>query len=266
LVQLSLLAFQFKYFKMSYKAIIIDDELRARTLMQGMIETFVTDIEVVALCEDLPNGVKAIHKLKPDLVFLDIEMPGHSGLELLDFFNEDEVNFGIIFTTAYNQYAVKAFKLSAIDYLLKPIEEEELIAAVERFKKQTKKTKVDYSAFKENLNQPTMNKIAVPTGNTIQFIELNTIHYLKASSSYTEIFFTDDTRLVVSRILKNFEEILNEETQFFRCHKSYIVNTKYITGLIKSDGGHLSLLNDVTVPISSDKSVELMNLMKIIKR
>lgn len=251
---------------MALTAIIIDDELRARTLMQGMVETFVPEVEILALCEDLPNGVKAIHKFKPDIVFLDIEMPGHSGLELLDFFNEDEVNFGIIFTTAYNQYAVKAFKLSAIDYLLKPIEEEELVAAVERYKKQSQKSKLDYSVFKENMNQTSLTKIAVPSGSTIQFIELENIHYLKASSSYTEIVFTDSTRLVVSRTLKNFEEVLNEETHFFRCHKSYIVNNKYITGYNKSDGGHLNLTNDVTVPLSPDKSVELMSLIKLIKR
>ena len=111
---------------MIYKAIVIDDEKRARTLLKGMIDELSLGVQVVELCEDLPDGVKAIRKHKPDLIFLDIEMPGHSGLELLDFFDEQEINFSIIFTTAYNQYAVQAFKLSAIDYLLKPIAVNEL--------------------------------------------------------------------------------------------------------------------------------------------
>lgn len=252
--------------KKNYKAIIIDDELMARTLLNGMVDLYTPEIEIVALCEDLPNGVKAIHKHKPDLVFLDIEMPGHSGLELLDFFNDEEIKFEIIFTTAYNQYAVKAFKLSAIDYLLKPIEEEELVAAVNRFKKAIQKNQVDYSVLKENLSNSNSNRIAVPSGSSIQFIELDQIQYLKADSSYTEIIFTNTTRLVVSRTLKNFEEILNETTGFFRCHKSYMVNLKYVTGLVKSDGGHLSMSNDITVPISPEKSTELMNAIRLIKR
>ncbi len=105
-----------------YKAIIIDDEKMARTLLEGMLYEYHKDVEVVDSCKDLPTGVKSIRKHKPDLVFLDIEMPGHSGLELLDFFDEQEVNFSIIFLTAYNQYAINALRLSAVDYLVKPVD------------------------------------------------------------------------------------------------------------------------------------------------
>jgi len=108
------------------KAIIIDDEKRARVSLQLLMEEYCPEVTLVAECENLPEGVKAIHKHKPDLVLLDIEMPGHSGLELLDFFNENEITFAIIFTTAYNEFAIQAFKLSALDYLLKPIIPEEL--------------------------------------------------------------------------------------------------------------------------------------------
>jgi two-component system LytT family response regulator len=114
------------------KAIIVDDENKARQLLRAMLSDLCPNVEVVADCDDLPNGVKAIKRHSPDLVFLDIEMPGHSGLELLDFFNDDEVNFNIIFTTAYDHYAIQAFKLSAVDYLLKPLSPKDLVEAVER--------------------------------------------------------------------------------------------------------------------------------------
>ena len=249
----------------TYKAVIIDDESRARVLLQGMLETAVPEVEIVAGCEDLASGIKAIRKFQPDLVYLDIEMPGNSGLELLDFFNEEEIRFSIIFTTAYSHYAIKAFKLSAIDYLLKPIEQDELVASFQRFKRTNERDKNNYSLLKENLKIRDAQKLAVPTGNTYRFIEFDDIHYLKADGSYTQLVFTDETRLIASRTLKNFEEILDDSTSFFRCHKSFLVNSKYITGYNKSDG-HLLLKNNITIPISPDKVAELMTQMKIVKR
>ncbi|HLP55544.1 MAG TPA: LytTR family DNA-binding domain-containing protein [Fluviicola sp.] len=252
--------------EITYKAIIIDDELRARVLLQGMLETSIPEIEVVAQCEDLATGIKAIKKFQPDLVYLDIEMPGNTGLELLDFFNDDEIHFSIIFTTAYSHYAIKAFKLSAIDYLLKPIEQNELVDSFERFKRNDERSKNNYSLLKENLKTNDSQKLAVPSGNSYHFIEMDEIHYLKAEGSYTQLVFTNETRLIVSRTLKNFEEILSDDsTPFFRCHKSFLVNSKYMTGYNKSDG-HLLLKNNVTVPVSPDKINELMMLMKIVKR
>lgn len=248
-----------------YKAIIIDDEMAARVLLNGMLEVAIPELEVVALCENLAEGIKAIRKHNPDLVYLDIEMPGNSGLDLLDFFDEEDITFSIIFTTAYSHYAIKAFKLSAIDYLLKPIEQEELVAAFDRFKNAKSREYKQYSLLKENLRNSTSQKIAVPSGNSFHFIEFDDIHYLKAEGSYTQIHFTDGTRLIVSRTLKNFEETIDDEHQFFRCHKSYLVRSKYILGYNKSDA-QLQLTNDVTIPISPDKTNELMALMKLVKR
>ena len=251
---------------MNYTAIIIDDEIRARQLLKGILDEFAPHIHVVADCDDLPTGVKSIRKLKPNLVFLDIEMPGHSGLELLDFFNEDEIDFDIIFTTAYNQYAIKAFKLSAIDYILKPIETDELLNAISRFEKSKKPTALNLHVLKDNLQNRNLNSIAVPTGNSIRFVELNNIVYLKADNSYSEIFFADGKKLIVSRTLKNFEEVLDANSNFFRCHKSYLVNTTYIVDYVKSDGGYLVLKEGTQIPISGDKSNELLEMMKMIKR
>jgi two-component system LytT family response regulator len=248
------------------KAIIIDDEARARNLLRKMLNEYCPDVEVVADCEDLPNGVKTIRKLKPELVFLDIEMPGHSGLELLDFFDENDINFSIIFITAYNNYAIKAFKLSAIDYLLKPVEPGDLEEAVDRFKRRNIKERNHIITLKENLKESGADKIAVPDSHSIKFLKLDDILYFKADNTYTEIFFTDNNKLVISRTLKNIEDTLSGSAQFFRCHKSYIVNLKYLTDYVKSDGGHLIIKGKHSIPVSPDKVQELMSQATFVKR
>ncbi len=243
------------------KAIIVDDELRARALLDNLIKEYCADISVIEQCVDLPNAVKTIRKLKPDIVFLDIEMPGHSGLELLDFFNEDELNFAIIFTTAYNQYAIEAIKLSAFDYILKPIEPEELEKSLERYRKKTSTIQSNDIEISDS-----NKKIAVPTSNGLKFIDPDTIIYLKADNTYTEVYTLDGNRLIVSRTLKNFEETLTSLTYFFRCNKSYIVNTKCVTDYVKSDGGYLVLNNKINVPLSPDKVSDFLELSSIVKR
>jgi two-component system LytT family response regulator len=242
---------------MIYKAIVIDDEKRARTLLKGMIDELSLDVQVVELCEDLPDGVKAIRKHKPDLVFLDIEMPGHSGLELLDFFDELEINFSIIFTTAYNQYAVQAFKLSAIDYLLKPIAVNELEDTILRFK-QKKQDLSSFTMLKENLFHTSVSKIAISTVNAIKFIETNAILFMKADGAYTQIYLHDDTIITSSKSLKYYEDVLEHLPNFMRCHKSYLVNLNFVTDYIKSNGGYLILHSKFEVALSSEKSEELL--------
>src|SRR5688572_32935140 len=136
-----------------YSCVIIDDENKARVLLRAMLERYAPDLNILADCNDLPTGVKAIKKLKPDLVFLDIEMPGYSGLELLDFFDEDELTFDVIFITAYIEYAIQAFRFSAIDYLLKPLQQQQLIDAVERLVMKSEKQRTNLlEASKSNLN------------------------------------------------------------------------------------------------------------------
>lgn len=248
------------------KAIIIDDETRARSLLAKMLKEYCSDVEVIADCEDLPNGVKAIRKHKPDLVFLDIEMPGHSGLELLDFFDENEINFSIIFITAYNSYAIQAFKLSAVDYLLKPVEPGDLENAVERYKRRTTKDRNSIVTLKENLKDDALDKIAVPDSNSVKFLNLDDILFFKADNTYTEIFFLDNNKLVISRTLKNIEDTLTGTAQFFRCHKSYIVNMKYLTDYVKSDGGYLVIKGKHNIPVSPDKVTDLLNQAAFVKR
>lgn len=244
---------------MNLKAIIVDDEKMARVLLEGMLREYCPEVSILEACVDLPTGVKAIRKHKPDLVFLDIEMPGHSGLELLDFFDEQEVNFSIIFTTAYNQYAIQAFKLAAVDYLLKPIESDELIQAVERFKKNQQQK--DYSILRQNLVPGNPKKIAIPTVNSIKFIETDKITHLKADGAYTHIHLKDHTKLTTSKSLKTLEHMLSGFNHFFRCHKSFIVNIHFVNEYVKSDGGSLIVNEKEEVQLSSEKSAELLELM-----
>lgn len=247
------------------KCIIIDDEPNARKLLQAVVQQYCPQLEIVALCEDLPTGLKAIKKLTPTLIFLDIEMPGHSGLELLDFFNDDEINFSIIFTTAYNEYALQAFKFSAIDYLLKPIQHTQLITAVDRFlKKQEQQEVQQLKNLKENLNTNVNwadKRIAVPSGQSIHFFKPAEIILIKGEAAYSEIHLSNGSKLLASRNLRHFEEMLQDIPVFFRCHKSYIVNRTAIVQYVKSDGGYLTLTNGMQASLSTDKVAEFLGAM-----
>ena len=247
------------------KAIIIDDEKRARVSLQLLLNEYCPNITIVAECENLPEGIKAIRKHNPDLVLLDIEMPGHSGLELLDFFDENDVNFSVIFTTAYNEYAIQAFKFSAIDYLLKPINPEQLVEAVKRLEKQKQKFE-NFNALKENMQQESLTKIAVPAGNSLLFLDTSKILYIKSEGAYSDVFCTSGVKNLVSRNLKNFEDILCSDKRFVRVHKSYIVNFENVIAYNKSDGGSLELQSGVQIPVSADKIQLILDQIQIIKR
>ncbi|MCB9257679.1 MAG: response regulator transcription factor [Chitinophagales bacterium] len=244
---------------MKIKSIIIDDEAKARQLLNAMLEEYCQDVEVLASCENLPESIKAIKKHQPDLVFLDIEMPGHNGLEILDFFNEEEVNFSIIFTTAYNQFAIQAFKLSAVDYLLKPIEGDALEQSVKRFS--NVKQKQNYSYLKELVQSKQLKKMSVATSQSIKFIDLSDILFLKGEGAYTHFHLKNGTELLSSKNLKQYEIMLKENSDFFRCHKSYIINLSYVSDIIKSDGNFVMINERYKVGLSSEKVSELIKIL-----
>ncbi|MBL7700916.1 MAG: response regulator transcription factor [Ferruginibacter sp.] len=245
--------------------IIIDDEPKARKLLQSVIEQYCPGLQIMALCEDLPAGIKAIKKHKPSLIFLDIEMPGHSGLELLDFFNDDEIDFSIIFTTAYNEYAIQAFRFSAIDYLLKPIQHTELVGAVDRFlKKQQLQQPAQLKSLKQNLNSAdgwSEKRIAVPSAQTIHFFKPDEVIMIKGEAAYSEIYLASGSKLLASRNLRHFEEMLKDIPVFFRSHKSYIINRSAVKEYVKSDGGYLTLHNGLQAGLSPDKAADFLNGM-----
>lgn len=249
---------------MVLKAIIIDDEIRAVKMLEAILnDTCAEDVNVCATCQDLPEGVKAIKKHKPDIVFLDIEMPGYSGLQILDFFNEDEIDFEIVFTTAYNEFALQAFKLSAIDYLLKPIQPEMIREAVNRVISKYNKTEniLKFSALKQNLDVENTKKIAVAIGQSIKFIDIDTIVFIKAEGAYSELVLKDDSKILVSKNLKHFEDVLTISKNFIRVHKSYMINTQYVSEYVKSDGGYLILKEKYEVNITHDKVERLLQVL-----
>ncbi|HQV54012.1 MAG: response regulator transcription factor [Chitinophagaceae bacterium] len=247
------------------KSIIIDDETRARKLLSTIITDYCPELSIEAECEDLPSGIKAIKKYNPDIVFLDIEMPGHSGLELLNFFTEDEINFNVIFTTAYNEYAVQAFRFSAIDYLLKPIQHGQLKEAVQRYnKRRDKQNAVQLKNLKETLSNTGSwddKRIAVPSGQTIHFFKPSEIIMIKGEAAYSEIHLANGNKMLASRNLRHFEEMLAPIPVFFRSHKSYIINRRAVVQYVKSDGGYLKLTNGMDAGLSPDKVNDFLRQM-----
>lgn len=241
-----------------YKSVIIDDEAMAQTLLKGMLSEYCPKVEVVAVCSDLISGVAAIKETNPDLVFLDIEMPGQSGLNLLDYFDEIEINFSIIFITAYNNYAIQAFKLSAIDYLLKPIEAEDLIQAIELFEKN--KNRNQYKFLKHNINASNQKKIGLNTIGSIVYVNLSDILFFEADGSYTKVVMVDGKQITASKVLKHFENILCENPNFYRCHKSFMVNINHIDEYVRTDGGYLKMAAH-QISISPDKVKNLLQLL-----
>lgn len=234
-------------------------------MLQAMIGEYCPSLQIAALCENLPSGIKAIHKYKPDLVFLDIEMPGHSGLEILDFFEADEVSFRIIFTTAYSEYAIQAFRFSAIDYLLKPIKQAQLVEAVQRFEMTGGKEQVQMlKNLQHNLDGRQdwkQKRITLSTHQGLFFISPADIIMIKGESAYSDFYLTDGKRLLVSKNLKYFEEVLSKMSIFFRCHKSFIINLSHAVRYIRSEGT-LELLHQKEALVSPDRVEELIGRME----
>lgn len=237
------------------RAIIVDDELNARHALRGIIEENFPEIEIVAENPDVPNAVKSIHSFQPELVFLDIAMPGYSGLELLKFFDEKNINFKIIFVTAYTEYAVNAFELSAVDYILKPVR----IDALQRALSKVNVTKSIESlrVLLNNFDVPQHKKIALNTGDGITFIELQDILYLKADGSYTHFYISNKNKITVSKKIAEFER-LEIVSNFMRIHRSHIINLERIQKILKQDGGTVIMDNGDELSISTDKKAALL--------
>jgi len=233
-------------------AIIIDDEQPVREYLSLLISRYFSDILTVDRnCAALVEGIEAIQMHKPDLVFLDIEMPGENGLQLFTHF--EEVDFSVIFTTAYREYAIEAVKLSAVDYLLKPISPQDLQSAITLFeKKQLKRltqTTLSEILTKLNSSNGAGEKIAFPTMTGFGMVKVDSIVYCEADQNYTNVYTIDGERLVVSRSLMKVEEMLLPYP-FFRIHKSHLINLKYVKSFSRQDGARVTLDNGVTLSVA----------------
>jgi two-component system, LytTR family, response regulator len=235
------------------RAIIVDDEVKSRESLKILIHDFCEGVEVVALCQDVKEAIQAISDFHPDVVFLDIHLQRETGFDLL--MTVKNFDFAVVFTTAYSEYAVKAFKFSAIDYLLKPIDIEELRSAISKVERR------GANHIEERLNQLLQNlrqgagdnyKLALPTSDGLVFVKVSDILYCEASSNYTEIHMVDNKKHVVSRTLKEYEEILSEQN-FFRIHNSYLINLNRVKKYVRGEGGYVIMNNDKALDVSKRK-------------
>jgi two-component system LytT family response regulator len=242
------------------KAIIVDDEEKSRITLANLIEMYSPSVQVMELCDSVSTALKAIDKYNPDLVFLDVEMPFQNGFTLLEKIKNP--HFDVIFTTAYDHYAIKAIKYSALDYLLKPIDSDDLIAAinkVEEKKSQSSPQKPDFELLLSNLKvKGGAVKISVPTFDGFQMINAEDIIRCTADESYTEIILSNGKKVVVSRILKEYEELLSD-LNFFRVHNSSLINLTHVVKYIKGDGGYVVMTDGKSVEVSRRKKSELLN-------
>ncbi|MEO6813264.1 MAG: LytTR family DNA-binding domain-containing protein [Ginsengibacter sp.] len=238
-------------------AIIIDDEMKGRIALSQKLHDYCKDVRLTGEAENGEEGIRLIEKLKPDIVFLDIEMPRMDGFEML--LQLPEKNFDLIFTTAYDQYAIKAIKYAAFDYLLKPVDIEELQTAVSRSTQpHINNTEKKLEVLDQNLHgKAILNKIAIPSMDGILFFNLSDIIHLEASNNYTLIYFNNQPKLLTSKTLKDFEELLPQDI-FFRAHHSHLINLNYIKRYIKGDGGQIEMQNGTYIDVARRKKEDFL--------
>ena len=244
------------------KALIVDDEPKARENLQILLHDFVEGVEVAALCENISESIEAVKLHSPDVVFLDIQLQRETGFDLLTRLKD--INFEVIFTTAYTEYAIKAFKFSAIDYLLKPIDIDELKKSVAKVEKRLNHNMTGrLTQLVQNLKQGSNEnyKIALPTLDGLVFVKISDILYCEASSNYTQIF-TTDKKYLVSKTLKEYDDLLSDHN-FFRIHNSYLININSIKKYVKGEGGYVVLNNDTSLDVSKRKKEAFLNKIGI---
>ena len=247
-------------------SIIVDDEEKSRIALRNMLNRHCPNVEVLELCESVDAAVQAIEKMKPQIVFLDVEMPHHNGFTVFDRIRIPQ--FKVIFTTAYDQYAIRAIKFSALDYLLKPIDVDELKGAVHRFEQGAfgvKKQDVDLNLLMSTLNLRNKSaKIAVPTFDGLQMLHIEDIVKCTADESYTHISMLNGSKIVVSRILKEFEDLLSGYN-FLRVHNSSLINLAHVKKYVKGEGGYVVMVNDESVEVSRRKKNELLQHLSLVQ-
>lgn len=231
---------------------MIDDEVLSLNALKWELDRLAEDIEIVGSSTDPSLGLALIKEKKPDIVFLDIEMPNINGLELLN--RLDVIDFQIVFTTAYDEYAIKAIKYSATDYLLKPIQHSALVEAVIRCKTETVEgmQKRFLKLYEYLSDKDQLDKLILPTQEGLEFISNAEIIRLESDSNYTTVYRDNGERCMVAKTLKYVHDLLNPK-YFIRVHKSHIINVEKIKKYVKADGGYLIMTNDDVVPISRNK-------------
>jgi two-component system LytT family response regulator len=243
------------------KAILVDDEAHCLDTLSILLKEYCPDVQIMDQCRSAKNGLQAIEKNKPDLVFLDIEMPGMNGFEMLEQFSE--IPFAVIFTTGYDQYAIKAIRFSALDYLLKPIDPHELISALKKVQEQrhlpvAEQFQMLLKQIQDKNHQ--FNKIAVPTAEGFELIPADEVVRCEADDNYTHLFLKSKNKITACRTLKEMEEQLHDFSFFVRVHHSYLVNLNEVTKYIRGEGGYLVMSDGSSVNVSRSRKDALLKL------
>ena len=249
---------------MQIKSIIVDDEKNGRENLSGILNQYCPEIDILGQVDSVESGILIIKDGTPDLVFLDIEMPKADGFQLLEHFKD--FHFEVIFVTAFDNYAIKAIRFSAADYILKPINVNHLKDAVDKVAKRIKQ-KEENQRMKQliyNLRQPGNPRIGLPTGDRIEFVGVDQIIRCQGEGNYTHIYFEGKKHLLVSKTLVEFEDLL-QEYSFLRVHKTHLVNLKHVTAYLKNDGGMLQLINGDFISISRRRKETVLQQIKMIR-
>ena len=240
------------------RSILIDDEPLAVEVLANDLASYCPEIKIIAKCTSAKEGLKAIKSEQPDLVFLDIEMPWMNGFELLEVVGD--ITFDVIFTTAYDEFAVQAFRISAIDYLLKPIDKDDLIVAVKKVvdKNDPHLSKQHLDVLMQNMAPAAENqRVALPSKNGFEFVLMQDILYCEADGNYTYFYMTDKKKRLISRPMKEVEKMLRDP-RFCRIHNSYLINLNQTQRYVRGDGGYVEMVDGTTLNVARSKKDELI--------
>lgn len=252
---------------MSIKALLVDDEQPNIDNLKILLTKHCPQVKIVATAMNIQAALEAIAEYQPKVIFLDVEMPGHNGFEILEAIGEHR-DFEVIFVTAFHQYAIDAIRFSALDYLLKPIRIGELVKAVEKLsQKQAESQKQErMENMIANLKRDHQaKKIAITSTERIDFVQLSDIIYCQSDNNYTSIYLKGGKKIVASQTLKSYERLLRD-FDFFRVHQSYLINVKYISSILRKEGGYVLMNNGESLPISRMKKETLMEILTAEKK
>jgi len=246
---------------MKKKVLIIDDENRTRDFVKKMIDSFNLDLDVFTDGENVETGIEAINRIQPDILLLDIQMPDGTGFDVLN--SIETKNFEVIFITAYQEYAIKAIKFSALDYILKPIDSEELhssiITAIDSLEFKREETK--FIALENNMQPNSRRKLVLKTQECVYVVDLNEIIRCEADKNYTFFYLNSGKKILVSRTLKDYETMLNGHG-FFRIQQSHLINLEYLDRYDKQQGGAIIMKDGTSVPLSPAKKEQFFKLLE----
>lgn len=245
------------------RAVIIDDEINNQELISNLLKTYADNVQVVGVANSVDTAYKTINEQHPDLIFLDIQMPDGTGFDLLKKF--DKINFKIIFVTAHQEYAIEAFKYSALDYILKPLAPTNLLAAVKKMEDaiSSEELNLKLKTLLNNIAEPAKNKkkIVLKTMERIYSVDLDDIIRFESDGGYTKVYLADGKRIMVSKTMKEFDDLLMD-TGFLRVHHSHLINMNHLFCFEKAEG-HVVMKDDSIVPVSNRKKDHLMELLNM---